>query len=132
MPNLFFKIDIDAEVIKDDGKKIKESIETISTIVLNYKGFTDVEHNYDILIDKEEFVGDSEITISEKSPYDVKIKGIAKVKAKADLHQNILDDKNPKISLYQIHAEPFNILEIKVAGKSKKMECIVSQKKPSK
>mgnify|MGYP001328196179 FL=1 len=132
MPNLFFKIDIDAEVFKDDGKKIKESIETISTIVLNYKGFTDVEHNYDILIDKEEFVKDSEITISDKSPYNVKIKGIAKVKAKADLYQNILEDKNPKISLFQIHAEPFNILEIKVAEKSKKMECTVSQKKPSK
>ncbi len=131
MPNLYFKIDIDTEVFIEGGKKMKQPIESISNIVIKYTGFTDAPNNYDIYIDKEEFIGDSECKISGKPPYNVRIRGIAKIKAKADLHQNILEDKKPKIVLYQVNVSPFEILETKKSKKPKKMECKVSPKKPN-
>ena len=69
MPNLYFKIDIDTEVFIEGGKKMKQPIESISNIVIKYTGFTDAPNNYDIYIDKEEFIGDSECKISGKPPY---------------------------------------------------------------
>ena len=61
MPNLYLKIDIDTEVFTESGKKMKETIESINNIVIQYKGFSDVEFNYGIYVDKDDFIKDYEI-----------------------------------------------------------------------
>ena len=128
MPNLFFKLDIETEVFANET--IKDPLESIDNIVLRYSGFTDVENEYDIHIDANNFMGDCDIEINSTKPYNVKIRGLAKIKSNQDLFLNILEDKKPNIYLLEIHAEPFKILETKTSNQSKKMICEVSPKKP--
>tara|TARA_B100000035_G_C20609860_1_gene383462 strand:- start:39 stop:434 length:396 start_codon:yes stop_codon:yes gene_type:complete len=130
MPNMYFKIDIETEVFTESGKKMKQSIEEISNIVIQYKGFSDVEFDYGIYIDKSDFVGDHELSITLKSPYNVKIKGLAKVKEKAELIQDFKMDKKQKFVLNQVHVMPVEFLITKDNKKPKKMVCIGSLTKP--
>ena len=99
MPNLYLKIDIDTELFTESGKKMKETIERINNIVIQYKGFSDVEFNYDIYVDKDDFIKDYELTISEKSPYKIRIKGLAKAKVKPELIQEFNMDKKKNFVL---------------------------------
>lgn len=128
MPNLYFKLDIETEVFANG--KISDPLESIEDLVIRYSGFTDVQHEYDIYINENDFIGEFDLEISKTDPYDVKIRGLAKFKAKQDLFLNILEDKKPHIYLLKIHTEPFEILETKTSNKSKKMICDVSSKKP--
>ena len=130
MPNLYLKIDIDTEVFTESGKKMKETIERINNIVIQYKGFSDVEFNYDIYVDKDEFIKDYELTISEKSPYKIRIKGLAKAKVKPELIHDFNMDKKKNFVLSQVHVSPFEMLQTKKSKKPKKMECLASIKKP--
>ena len=127
MPNLFFKLDIETEVFANE--KIKDPLESIDNIVLRYSGFTDVEHEYDIHIDANDFMGDCDIEINSTKPYNVKIRGLAKIKSKQDLFLNILEDQKPNIYLLEIHANPFEILATNKSKTPQKMICEVSSKK---
>ena len=89
-----------------------------------------MEHEYDIILQENDFIDHCELEINTTEPYIVKIRGLAKIKPKEDLFLNILEDKKPYIYLLKIHTEPFEILETKTSNKSKKMICDVSSKKP--
>tara|TARA_Y100000294_G_C8547781_1_gene333946 strand:+ start:1255 stop:1650 length:396 start_codon:yes stop_codon:yes gene_type:complete len=130
MPNLYLKIDIDTEVFTESGQKMEETIESIGNIVIQYKGFSDVEFNYGIYVDKDDFIKDYELTISEKSPYKIRIKGLAKPKVKPELIQEFHMDKKKNFVLSEVHVSPFEILQTKKSKKPKKMECLASIKKP--
>ena len=106
MPNLYLKIDIDTELFTESGKKMKETIERINNIVIQYKGFSDVEFNYDIYVDKVDFIKYYELTISEKSPYKIRIKGLLKAKVKPELIQEFNMDKKKNFVLSQVHVSP--------------------------
>ena len=128
MSNLYFKLDIETEVFAI--KEINDPIKSIDDVILRYSGFTDVQHEYDIILQENDFIGHCDIEINTTEPYNVKIRGFAKIKPKEDLFLNILEDKKPHIYLLKIHTEPFEILETKTSNKSKKMICDVSSKKP--
>ena len=128
MPNLYFKLDIETEVFANG--KISDPLESIEDLVIRYSGFTDVQHEYDIYINENDFIGEFDLEISKTDPYDVKIRGLAKFKAKQDLFLNILEDKKPIIYLLQVNTRPFETLETKKKKKPKKMICEVFSKKP--
>ncbi len=126
MSNLFFKLDIETEVFAN-GKV--DSFESVEDIVLRYSGFTDVQHEYDIYISANDFIGDFELQINKTKPYIVKIQGLAKVKPKKDLLLNILEDKKPKIYLLQVNVDSYDTLETNSKIKPTKMICDFSSKK---
>ena len=126
MSNLFFKLDIETEVFAN-GKV--DSFESVEEIVLRYSGFTDVQHEYDIYISTNDFIGDFELQINKTKPYIVKIQGLAKVKPKKDLLLNILEDKKPKIYLLQVNVDSYDTLETNSKINPTKMICDFSSKK---
>jgi len=130
MPKLFITIDVETELFSEYDAEVETPIVSIGNIVLNYKGFTEVEHNYDIYVSEEDFVGEFVKEISPEAPFIVKLKGLVNIDVKKDLHVIILEDEDRKVILRSLDCDPYCTLEYRPDTTAVRMSCDVSAKKP--
>jgi len=131
MPNLFIKASCDLEMSCEEGFEINEPVSQIRDLMFRYVGFTDVAHDYDISVDEDSYPDTLEVKFENLANNKIRLTadGYVKVNVKADLHYNIFEDSNPKVTLASVEASPFTNL-IASENDSDRNDCQVFAKKP--
>tara|TARA_Y100001936_G_C15577688_1_gene410462 strand:+ start:71 stop:490 length:420 start_codon:yes stop_codon:yes gene_type:complete len=138
MATLYLKFNFNCNIFAtsaEDRKELKTKDEkTISDIILNYRCTSEgtLKHSYDIIIEPDDLLKGSDIELSISTDSKISVKGIAKIKPKADLCLYLLEGEKQKFFLSSVCVNPsYAKLYPSKNGKPIEISCEVSKKKPS-
>lgn len=135
MPNLYFEVDFDFELFATDSEDKKELAKkgekSLDWFVLNYQGGPDhSEADYGISIYPSDFTKGSDFGMTTDGTPRAWAKGVAKINAKADLFQYLMEDKSPQFFFSHVKMVPYAYLYADKKGKPVPIKCTYSKTKP--
>lgn len=63
MPVMYIKVDCNVNLTCEEGYEINEPVSQIRDLTFRYVGFTDVAHDYDIIVDEDAYPETLEVKI---------------------------------------------------------------------